>query len=242
LTFQALLAAGDNPASLRGVFAALPGDDSLLLAVLRRPVAVRALELLAATPPFADKPRVLGGIVLSPRSPRTLALRLLPSLLWRDLAETAATMRITPAVRQRSEALLQDRLSELRLGDRIALARIATPPVLRSLLADADAKVVRAALQNPRLRETDLTSLVEGSAPGDTLLREAAASTRWRHSYALRLSLALQPRTPLDVALLQISSLLPRDLRRLAATEGLRPLVRASARRVEQELRNPRAH
>ena len=63
--FQALLAAGENPAAMRAALAALPADDSLLLAVLRRPVPVRALELLAATPPFCVD-CVMAKVMLAP--------------------------------------------------------------------------------------------------------------------------------------------------------------------------------
>jgi hypothetical protein len=42
----------------------------------------------------------------------------------------------------------------------------------------------------------------------------------------------LQPRTPLPLALQQISSLVPRDLRRVAEEAALRPLVRAAALQV----------
>ena len=57
-------------------------------------------------------------------------------------------------------------------------------------------------------------------------------ASRWSVSYATRLALVLQPRTPQPVALLQISSLVPRDLRRVAEAHELRPLVRAAAAAV----------
>jgi hypothetical protein len=64
------------------------------------------------------------------------------------------------------------------------------------------------------------------------LVEEAVSSSRWAANYAVRLALVLQPRTPLPLALQQISSLVPRDLRRVAEESGLRPLVRAAAREV----------
>lgn len=51
----------------------------------------------------------------------------------------------------------------------------------------------------------------------------------------MRLELVLQPATPLALALAQVSSLLPRDLRRVAEAPGLRPLVQATALRVVRE-------
>jgi hypothetical protein len=48
----------------------------------------------------------------------------------------------------------------------------------------------------------------------------------------VRLELVLQPATPLALALARLSSLLPRDLRRVAEAPDLRPLVQAAALRV----------
>lgn len=239
LLFRDLLEAGERPAALRAALTHHAPDETLLLAVLRRTVPVKLLELLASTPPWSESTRLLGGLVLSPRVPQALAQRLLPSLSWLDLALVAAAYRLPAALRMRAESLLAERLPELRLGDRIALARLATPAVLRLLLQD-ELRVVRAALLNPRLRETDLVLVLQREAASLALLREAAASTRWRENYAVRLALVLQPRTPLGVALAQLTALLPRDLRRVAATEGLAPLVQAAALRVARDAGNTR--
>ena len=63
-------------------------------------------------------------------------------------------------------------------------------------------------------------------------MEAALSSSRWAGNYAVRLALVLQPRTPLPLALQLISSLVPRDLRRVAEEACLRPLVRAAAREV----------
>jgi hypothetical protein len=123
-------------------------------------------------------------------------------------------------------------VQDLRLGDRMTLARLATPPLLPLLLVDDDKRVVEAALQNPRLREQDLVTVLRRDDVPRTLLESCASSSRWSPNYAARLALVLQPRTPLPVALLQISPLVPRDLRRVADVAELRPLVRAAARAV----------
>jgi hypothetical protein len=62
------------------------------------------------------------------------------------------------------------------------------------------------------------------------------ASPKWAEVYGVRFALVLQPRTPLPVALLQISSLVKRDLVRVAEATGLRPLLQASARAVLERL------
>jgi hypothetical protein len=226
--FAEALRAGERRALAREVLAG-PLEEPVLVAVLRRAVPSAFLEELAATRPWSERGRVLAAVVMSPRAPRPLCLRLVGALSWRELADVAATMRLPAAVRFRAESLLRDSLGDMRLGDRIALARVATASVLSSLLVDGDLRIVEAALLNPRLREEDLVRAVRRDDVPRALVEGAAGSPRWRDSYAVRLALVLQPRTPLALALLQISSLVPRDLQRVAAETALRPLVRAAA-------------
>jgi hypothetical protein len=230
--FGELLRAGENDARLRAALAACSLDSPAMISLLRRAVPIRFLEIVSATLPFSDDARVLAAVVLNPRVPRHLALRLVPTLFWRDLADVAAGPRVAGAVRVRAEGVLKERVTELRVGEKVTLGKIATPPVLTILLADPDAKVIRACLQNPRLREEDLVTAVGQDAAPRALLEGAPESWRWRESYAVRLALVLQPRTPLGVSLGQISSLLPADLLRVAETPGLRPLVQITAQRM----------
>jgi hypothetical protein len=233
--FAELLRAGSSALRVRELLARPDLDEVVMQGVLRRPVPVRFLEVVAVTPPWSERPRVLGGVALNPKTPRVLALRLLPSLFWRDLADVAMSPRLPKGVRGRAEALLQDQLPDMRMGEKITLAKIATTPVLVRLLAEGEPKIVRSCLINPRLREEDLVAAVRQETASPALLEAAEASSRWGERYAVRLALVLQPRTPLGVALAQISSLLDRDLERVAKTAGLRPLVQAAASRLVEK-------
>jgi hypothetical protein len=208
----------------------------VLAAVLRRAVPVAFLEEVAGGRPWSDRPRVLARVVLNPRAPRSLSLRLVSSLYWRDLADVAATLTVPAAVRSRAESLLSDGLRDMRLGDRVTLARLATPALLPALLAASERRVTESALLNPRLREDDVVTALRRDDVGLALVEAAVASPRWGSSYAVRLALVLQPRTPLPLALHRVRSLVPRDLRRVAFEAALHPLVRAAALGVlEQE-------
>jgi hypothetical protein len=227
-----LSSAGTSPEAMRDVLEGHGRDRMLLVALLRRAVPLPFLELIASTPPWSDDHRLLASVVLSPRATRPLGLRLVGFLLWRDLAEVAASPRVAAAVKIRAEAMLKDQLLELRLGEKITLAKIATPPVLMLLLADPDPKVVEAGLINARLREEDLLTLVRAEAPSRALLEGIVASSRWEERYALRLAIALQPRAPVALALGQLSALTTKDLARVAEAPGLTPLVQLAAARV----------
>ena len=226
-----LIRAGESVPRLKEVLSR-PIEEQVLMAVLRRAVPARFLELLASREPWSERPRVLARVVLNPRAPRSLSLRLLAQLSWRELADVAGAAWVPAGVRIRAEAILKDVVRDLRLGDRITLARLATSAVLPLLLVDDDRRVLEAALQNRRLREEDLVRVLGRDDVPKPLLETCPASPRWAGNYAVRRALVLQPRTPLPVAMLQISSLVPRDLRRVADTPGLRPLVRAAARGV----------
>ncbi|MGE0456382.1 MAG: hypothetical protein AB7O37_21185 [Vicinamibacteria bacterium] len=210
-------------------------DAATLLALLRRPVPVALLELVATRPPFCEERRVLGAVAANPRTPPRLSLRLLPDLYWRDQAEVARNLALPPAVRSRADSLLQDGLAELRLGDRLTLARLATPILLRALLRDADPRVIDAGLECPRLSESELTQAIARKDAPARLMERVAASTRWGESYAVRLALVAQPRTPLGVALAQLTGLDRRDLLRIGDSPGLLPLLQAAALRVVTE-------
>jgi hypothetical protein len=228
--YAAVLGAGENVAAQRAVLAAHAPDALLLVSVLRRAVPLRLLELLAV-PPWADDSRVQAGIVLNPRATVPLSLRVLPALLWRHLAAAALEPRVAGPVRVRAEAILREKVPELRLGDRIALGKIATPPVVPLLLADAERRVAEACLTNPRLREEDLVTAIRGEHASPALIQAVAESTRWSANYSVRLAIVLQPRTPLAIALGQVSGLVPRDLRRLADAP-VAPLLQIAATRL----------
>lgn len=234
--YARVLATGEDRARARELLADC-ADEAVLAAVLRRAVPAAFLETAASSSPWSERPRVLARVVLNPRAPRALAQRLVGSLYWRDLAEVAATPRIAAAVRSRAESLLKDGLADMRTGDRVTLARLATPPLLPLLLADAERRVTEAVLLNPRLREEDLTVALRREEVRPSLLEAAAESPRWQTSYAVHFALVLQPRTPLALALPRLARLVPRDLRRVAFDDSLRPLVRIGAReRLERDM------
>jgi len=231
-----LLEAGESLPRLREVLARQEPDDEIVLGVLRRAVPARFLDHLGTTPPWSERPRILARVVLHPRAPRALSLRLVGSLFWRDLADVAAAPHVSAAVRVRAEATLKELLRDMRLGDRMTLAKVATPALLPLLLLDTDRKVTEAALINHRLREDDLLNALRQPEVPLALLDSVVSSTRWSEVYGVRLALVLQPRTPLPVALLQISSLVKRDLVRVAEAAGIRPLLQASAQALLERL------
>ncbi|HEX6738991.1 MAG TPA: hypothetical protein VF310_12000 [Vicinamibacteria bacterium] len=230
--FREVMGAGENVPLLREALRSRGASPTALLAVLRRPVPRKLLELVGTSSPWSDDVRLLGAVVLNPRTPVPLSLRLVPSLYWHDLAEAAANPRLLGPVRVRAEAVLAERLPDLKIGERITLGRLATRLVLVRLLAEEDARVLHTCLQNPRLREEDLALAVRSEQAPRALLAEVASSSRWKDNYRVRLELVLQPRTPLALSLAQLSALVPGDLARVAQSSALPTLVQVAAQRL----------
>jgi hypothetical protein len=234
-----LLRAGEDRRRLLLLLDEWGPDETQLVSLLRRAVPVALLDVVGTARPWCDRPAAVAQVVLHARCPRGLSLRLLPQLFWKQLADVAATPHVPAAVRMKAEGSLKDLLRDLRLGEKVALARIATPPLIQALLAEGAPKVLGALLDNPRMREADLLQALRRPEVAPSLIGAVADSSRWAATYSVRLELVLQPRTPLSIALLQLSSLVKRDLVRVKEAKGLRPLVQVAAERLLAAAESP---
>ncbi|MFI5303124.1 MAG: hypothetical protein ACHREM_33960, partial [Polyangiales bacterium] len=105
------------------------------------------------------------------------------------------------------------------------------PPVelLPRLLSDPHPDVIRMVLSSARLTE-DLVVRVATKRPGRSeILSEIARHSRWCHRPRVRLSLVLNPATPVDVAIAMSALLLRGELQLVAASSAVHPALRAAA-------------
>lgn len=175
-----------------------------------------------------------------PRTPQLLALRFVPGLYWADLVRVGLDMRLHPVVRRAAETRLSERLPALAVGEKMAIARSASPGVLQALRHDPTPKVIAALLENPRLTEGLLLPLLASEGASTGVLAVIAASPKWSVRYPIRYALCQNSRTPLDRVLVLLPLLKRGDLESLAANPQLRLPVRRRAQllaRGGQELR-----
>ena len=180
---------------------------------------------------FGTRQTVLGAVARSPSTSVRTALQALPGLAWRDLADVAVAAELAPAIRQKAEALILEGLTAMRLGDLITLARIGPRRVTTRLLGSQDHRVRASALHNPRLRDGDICVVLEGTAPRE-LASEILAVHRWAVNYQVRRAIVRGAATPHPVALALIAEMNPGDLRELARSDDVPPLISAVARRI----------
>lgn len=198
---------------------------------LRNPYCTaEVVDLLAAQPRLLSFLEVRRELALHPRTPEVMALRLLPTLFWRDLMAVAGDARLRPTLRRAAETHLLARLQEMAVGEKVTLARWASPGVLAQLRHDPNPRVVAALLDNPRLTEGVLVPVLQSATTPPAVLDLIAGDRRWGVRYPLRLALARNPRTPLETTLHILPTLRKTDLKAVAADPRVPEPARHRAR------------
>jgi hypothetical protein len=198
---------------------------------LRNPYCTtETIELLAGVRRLLSFHQVRRDLALHPGTPETLASGFLPTLFWRDLMELTLDPRLRPTLRRAAELHLTARLPRLAVGEKMSLARRASPGVLAQLRHDPSPQVIAALLDNPRLTEGLLLPVVHAAAASPAILELIAGDRRWGVRYPVRLALVKNPATPLQTAWRLLESLRRSDLRPLAADARTPEPLRRRAR------------
>lgn len=200
-------------------------------AALRNPYASgRVVQLLLELEGLRSNYRWRKDLVWSRHTPPGVAMSLVPGLYWRDLAQLAREVRAHARLRRQAEEILLQRLPKLALGERIALARIATPSLIALLRQDPNERVFVGLLENPRLNEGALLAVAMNSASRPGILRILARDRRWGTRYEIRRCLVCNPRTPLQEALGLVAGLKKVDLRACSRDRKVRSEIRQRCR------------
>ena len=198
---------------------------------LRNPYCTaEAIEAVAAEQRLLSFYEVRRDLALHPRPPETLAARFVPTLWWRDLMALALDTRLRPALRRTAEIHLGTRLPELAVGEKVALARRASPGIIAQLRLDPSPQVIAALLDNPRLTEGMLAPVLHSASTSPAILELIANDRRWGVRYPLRLALVRNPATPLKISWRLLEALRKADLRPVAADPRIPEPVRRRAR------------
>ncbi len=171
-----------------------------------------------------------------PRTPRSVALSLVGTLFWRDLAHLSADTRVHPEVRRAADRDLVRRLPEMALAERVDLARTAGRGTLVVLRLDSEPRVVEALLDNRFVTEPDVVQAAARSSEAP-VLAVIAAHPRWNLRQAVRSALLRNPALPLSHALALLTGATTEDLQGMRVAPGVPPILRACAERVLAERR-----
>jgi len=205
-----------------------------LIRLLRAPACPAALvERLAACRWVLRERRVLPLVIRHPACPRSFALEAAGRVGWRDLLEVARDPRAAPLIRRQAERKVLDRIPQMALGERIALARFATRTVFPGLFASADVPCVQALLDNAQFTESDAVRLVQVNECGACVLA-LVRHPRWGAAPGVVRAALRHRGLPMGIALGLLASIGSTDLADLAAATEVSEGVKAAAQQLIQ--------
>lgn len=128
-------------------------------------------------------------------------------------------------------------MPDTSLGWRKALARGTNRLKLDRLLWDRDPAVIGVLLNNPRLLERDVVKIAAMRPANPEVLDVVFRHPRWISRYQVKSALALNPSTPVDIAVTLLSWLQLPQLRYAARSQRLHARVRERAAEILRERR-----
>jgi len=218
---------------LEGALANPALSEELVVILLRnRNATAEVLRQVHQEHHHRRSPRVRTALACHPRSPRALAMNLVPYLGWRDLARVANHLLAAAPVRRSALRYLGQRFEEMALGEQTQLARTAGRGVLPIFSSHGSPEVVGALLHNPHLTEDDLVSLCSRHDTPAAVLATVARDPKWTRRYRVRQALVHHDRAPLAVILGLLTGLLSPELEELARRPDRPAVVRLAAQRI----------
>ncbi|MGA3091197.1 MAG: hypothetical protein ABSD75_21525 [Terriglobales bacterium] len=184
--------------------------EDLALALLKRPdLPVEVLEQLAKNANALKSRKAKIALAGHPHTPRHVSVPLARQFYTFDVMKLALSPGVPADVRIAVDDVLISRLQTVTIGERLTLARRASGRVAAALLTEAtgsdgtkvdgDAideamaarhrRLLRAALENPRLTEALVIKAVLHPAAGSALVEAVAHHERWSRRRAVRATL-----------------------------------------------------
>ena len=207
------------------------GDEEMLLLLRNRRARPALLTRIGKDRRWTRNSEVRRLLVQHPQVPTALARSMLSNLFWKDLLDVSVNLRVNPVIRRQAERMLQLRVEDLTLGEKIALARRAPRAVITGLIHSDEPRLLRSVLGNPTLIEQDAVNIAGAGRSGGDVLTHLAEHPRWGVRRSVRQALIRNPRTPVAVSLRLIGGLPRRDLKELIRDAGVPKIVRVGAER-----------
>ncbi|HBD07613.1 MAG TPA: hypothetical protein DCZ69_05080 [Syntrophobacteraceae bacterium] len=138
----------------------------------------------------------------------------------------------SPASKVREVEKLASRLLEMSVNEKIKLAMLGDAEARRLLVRDSNRLVQMAILENPRLTDNEIISMANSRSTPEEMLRAIAGNRYWCRTYAVRLALVKNPKTPPSLALRMVGGLVSSDLKLLSNSKSISPAVAHQAKKL----------
>ncbi len=146
-----------------------------------------------------------------------------PQVLVVDSAPAAATPAAAEVIDMDRD--IRSQISDMSMPQKVKLALFGNA-VCRSLLILYPSRMIQQfVLKNPKLGMNEVEAFARNSNMSESVLRTIADSRMWMKTYAVKLNIVTNPRTPGDVSLKWLRFLQEPDLRKIAKSKNLPQLI-----------------
>ena len=209
-----------------GELAAASSDPALTeefaLALLKRAdLPAEVLIRLSKNGSVVKLRKVKLALVGHAKTPRHISIPLLRQLFTFDLMRVALQPVAPADIKMLAEEALINRLETISSGERLSLAKRASGRVASVLVLDSEPRVMRAALENPRLIEASIIKALARRDASSAFVETVCHHPKWSLRREVRVALLRNEKTPLARVVEFARSLPPALVREVLQGSGL---------------------
>ena len=119
------------------------------------------------------------ALAAHPKTPRHVSVPLIRQFYTSDLMKVALSPVVPGDVKRTAEETLIARLKTITLGERLTLARQASGMIAGAVLLDPEQRIMRAALENPRLTEASVVKAALKQEATASLIQAVSQHEKW---------------------------------------------------------------
>jgi len=127
---------------------------------------------------------------------------------------------------------LTQRILGMTVSEKIKLATLGNKEARTILLRDTNKLVAVAAVQSPRITESEIVALSNSRTVHEDVLRCIYTNREWLKLYQVKYNLVRNPKTPLPTALRFLPHVRPNDLRDLSKNKNVPHAIQTGARNL----------
>ena len=192
---------------------------TLLLERLDLPASV--IGVIAGTGKWTSSEAIRLRLARHPRTPKRFALAAVRQLYLFDLVRLSLLPSAPADIRRVAEEVILTRVPHLPVGEKLTLARRGPSRVAGAILAEGHPQAIKLALGNAFLTESQVLKALAKPGVPERVVAAIARHPKWSCQYNVRAALVRNPHTPAACIRAFLPNLTLRDLKDIAALDGL---------------------
>ena len=123
-------------------------------------------------------------------------------------------------------------IMQMNVAQKIRLALLGSQSDRAFLVKDSNKVVARAAIRSPSVSVSEALMYARNTSLNASIIEYIATNKKWMQNYRLRAQVVMNPKTPAHIALQNLNSLRPPELKAIAQSHGVPAVVSTRAKQI----------